>query len=154
PILLVTLLLVPWPASGAMPGVARWAALEKMRGIAHLVRARRASHRQRRHVRHASQRAVEAGQLESARTDKAGEPPEQRSSASHRSPLVGSEAPSAKQRAAREKLAPRSLSKTSPAHPAAPSVPIKPPEVGKPGPGGLGAKEPPQPTVWSNAEVI
>src|SRR5215831_8286040 len=148
PFLVMALLLVPWPASGAMPDVTRWAAPEKM---AQPVRARRAARRQRR----GTQRAVEAGQLESARSKKAGETPKQRSSTSHRSPPAEPEVPSAKERAAQEKLAPpRPLSKLSPALPAAPSVPIKPPEISKPGPEASRANEPPPPTIWSDAEVI
>src|SRR5262249_37642518 len=158
PFLVVVLLLValPWPASEAMPGVARWAAPEKMTGMAQPVRVRRASHRQRR-ARHARERAVEAGESKSVRSNKAkaGDTPEQRSSASRRSPPVEAETPSGKQRQAQEKLAPpRSLSKLSPAHPAVPSLPIKPTAIGKPGPETLPAKEPPQPTIWSDAEVI
>src|SRR5215813_9996093 len=150
--LVVALLLMalPCPASSAIPGVARWAAPEKMRGMAQLVRARRASHRQHYPARHARERAVEAGELERARSGKAGETPKQRSSAAHRSPKVEPEAPSAEQHAPQEKLAPpHPLSKQSPA----PSV--VPPEAGKPGPGASGTNEPPpQPPIWSDAEVI
>jgi len=149
PYLVIALLLVPWPASGAMPDMTRWAAPER---TTQPVRAGRASRRQ--HLR--TRRAVEAGQLESARSNKAGETSKQRSSASHRSPSEEPEIPSATQRAAQEKLAPpHPLSKLSPALPAAPSVPINPPEIGKPGPEASPAKEPPpQPAIWSDAEVI
>src|SRR5262249_43390286 len=116
PFLVMALLLVPWPASGAMPDVTRWAAPEKM---AQPVRARRAARRQRR----GSHGAVEAGQLESARSKKEGETPKQRTPTPHRPPREDPEVPPAKERAAQEKWPPpRPLSKLSPALPAAPSV--------------------------------
>jgi len=135
-----------------MAGVARWAAPEKMRGMVQLVRARRASHHRTRRARnYAGERKIETGELERARGDKAGETLEQRSSAARRSPPVEPEAASATQRAAQE---PHPLSKRSSHHPAVPSLPIKPPEIGKSGPETLPANEPPQPTIWSDAEVI
>src|SRR5262245_59179953 len=150
--LVVALLLMalPGPASSAKPGLARWAAPQKMRGMAQLVRARRASHRQHHRERHAGERAVEAGELERARSGKAGETPKQRNSAVHQSPKAEPEAPSAEQRAPQVKLAPpHPPSKQS----SAPSV--VPPEAGKPGPGVSGTNEPPpQPPIWSDAEVI
>ena len=147
PFLVVALLLMapPWPAWSAVVGVARWAAPEKMRGMAQLVRARRASHRQRHRARHAREGAAEAGGFES-----------ERSSTARRSHPAQPEASSAKQRAPQVKLVPpRPLSKLSPAHPSVPTVPIKPPEVGKSVPGDSRAQElPPQPIIWSDAEVI
>src|SRR5215831_3849334 len=152
PFLVVVLLLMtlPWPASSAMPGVARWAAPQNMRGMAQFVRARRASNRHHR-ARHAPGRAGEAPDLDRARSDKAGKTPEQRSSAAHQSPPAEPKVPS-ERRASKEKLAPpRPLSKQSPAPSVAPSAPIKGPEVGNPAP----VEEPPlQPPTWSDAEVI
>ena len=155
PFLVVVLLFMtlPWPASSAMPGVARWAAPQKMRGMAQFVRARRASNRHHR-ARHAPGRAGEAPELDRARSDKAGKTPEQRSSAAHRSPPAEPKVPSAERRASEEKLAPpRPLSKQSPAPSVAPSAPIKGPEVGNPAPGRT-EEPPPQPPTWSDAEVI
>ena len=152
PFLVVALLLIalPWPASSAMPAVAQWAAADKMREMAQLVRARRASHRQHHRALHARERAVKAGGSAHARSDKAGETPEQRTSGARRSPKVEPVAPSTEQRAPQEKLAlPHPLTKESPA----PSG--VPPEVGKSGPGASPTKEPtPQPPTWSDAEVI
>jgi len=108
---------LPWPVSRAMPGVPRWAAPETMRGMAQLAGARRASHRQRRRAHHAKERAVEAGELESARSDNAGAAPEQRSLVARRAPPVEPEVPSATRRAAQENLPPRPLSKLSPTPP-------------------------------------
>jgi len=152
PFLVVALLLIalPWPASSAIPAVVQWSAAGKMRGMAQLVRARRASHRQHHRALHARERAVKAGGSAHARSDKAGETPEQRTSGARRSPKVEPVAPSAEQRAPQEKLAlPHPLTEESPA----PSG--VPPEVGKPGPGASPTKEPtPQPPTWSDAEVI
>jgi hypothetical protein len=155
PFLVVASLLValPWAASEAMPRVIRWAAPEKMTGMAQLVRVRRTAHRQRR-ARHARERAAEADESKSARSNKAkaGDTSEQRRSVSRQSPPVEPEAPSATQRQVQEKLAPPPfLSKLS-AHPAVPSLSIKPPEIGKLGPETSPAK--PQPTIWPDAEVI
>jgi len=157
PFLVVVLLLMalPWPASGAMPGVARWAAPQKTRGMAQFVRARRASYRQHR-ARRARGRAGEAVELDRARSDKTGKTPEQRSSAARRSPPAQPKVPSAEQHAPEEKLAPpRPLSKQSPAPSVAPSAPVKGPEVDNPAPGASRTEvPPPQPPIWSDAEVI
>jgi hypothetical protein len=88
PFLVVALLLMalPWLAWGAVAGVARWAAPGKMRGMAQLVRARRALHRQRHRARHAREGAAEARKFESVRSE--------RSSTARRSHPVQAEASS------------------------------------------------------------
>jgi hypothetical protein len=158
PFLVLALLLValPWSASEAMAGVAQWTAPPRMSGMAQFVRVRRASHRQHRRARPASERSAKASEPKNARRDKARETPEQRNSVSRQPPVLGPQASPAKEGAPQQKSAPpRSLSKLSPAHPAVPSVPIKPPEIGKPVPGASLEKEPPpQPPVWSDAEVM
>jgi hypothetical protein len=150
--LVVALLLMalPSPASSAIPGAARWAAPEKIPGMAQLVRVRRAAHRQHRRALHTRERAVKADELERARSDKTEETPRQQSPDVRRSPKVEPGTPPGEPRAPQEKLAlPHPLSKQSPT----PSG--VPPEVGKPDPEAPRTNEPPpQPPAWSDAEVI